>query len=434
MQRWLNIAAGALVALALLGGVLRPSALPGGGQVRPEPGYLAPEIAGQSPDGQPMRLSALRGKAVFVNFWASWCPPCRLEMPDIDRLAQDLPEGTAIFTVNATDTESSPDMVRRFLEVTGYRFPVVMDPRGEAMAAYRVSGLPTSFFIDPDGVITRRVTGPLTLQAMQAELQAALRGAPGTTGGGAWTLPQVPETVSVGGAQVRVSILLLILGAVLAAALSAPALRRRGLPAGAADDLLIGLLLGGFLGSRVAAVVADPVTYLTHPATLLAATGGTAAWVGSTLGVALGAGWALRRFAREPSGRRDPERPRRVLDTLAAPLLAGGAVAAAGAVGLGAAAGLALAAAGTARLGRSGRPGHAALGAAVFASLGLVLGDFFRLAPVVWGGLSALQITATVVGLAAAWLAGRLARPAGGDPPASPLAGAAGHGSSRTNA
>lgn len=109
---------------------------------------------------------------MFVNFWASWCGPCRLEMPEVQRLSASLPPDTAILTVN---TESSPETVRRFLESEGYTFPVVQDAEGRAAIDYMVLSLPTSLFISPDGVVTARVNGPLTYGAMLDYLKAAGR-------------------------------------------------------------------------------------------------------------------------------------------------------------------------------------------------------------------------------------------------------------------
>lgn len=158
-------------ALVLVGGAFRPtlgsSPTPGA-----HVGRQAPPLQVTTLDGQPFALDDLRGKAVFVNFWASWCGPCRVEMPEVQRLSANLPEGAAVVTVN---TEASADLVRRFMAAEGYTFPVVLDATSTAQIDYEVLSLPTSLFISPDGVVTARVTGPLTYAAMLDYLKAAGR-------------------------------------------------------------------------------------------------------------------------------------------------------------------------------------------------------------------------------------------------------------------
>lgn len=157
-------------ALVLVGGAFRPSA--GASGTGAQVGRQAPPLHVTTLDGAPFALSDLRGKAVFVNFWASWCAPCRLEMPEVQRLEANLPPGTAVVTVN---TETSADVVRRFLAAEGYTFPVVLDTETRAQIDYEILSLPTSLFISPEGVVTARVTGPLTYAAMLDYLKAAGR-------------------------------------------------------------------------------------------------------------------------------------------------------------------------------------------------------------------------------------------------------------------
>lgn len=159
----------------LVGGAFRPQQPAAGTAQHPQPGYPVPVITLTDLAGQPVSLDAYRGKAVFLNFWASWCPPCQLEMPEIERLAAALPPGTEILTVNMTSQETSPSVVAPFLEEKGYTFPVALDPQGTAGDAYQVISLPTSLFINPEGIITTRINGPLTYRAMSDYLKAARR-------------------------------------------------------------------------------------------------------------------------------------------------------------------------------------------------------------------------------------------------------------------
>lgn len=175
MRKPLTIAVGLMWAALLLGGAFRPPLPPSGTAARPDVGYTAPPLTARDMEGRPVSLDALRGKAVFLNFWASWCPPCRLEMPEIEALSHQLPANAVLLTVNMTSQESSVDAVRQFLAGKGYTFPVALDPTGDTGRAYRVVSLPTSLFIGPDGRITARINGPLSGGAMLDYLKAAGR-------------------------------------------------------------------------------------------------------------------------------------------------------------------------------------------------------------------------------------------------------------------
>jgi len=94
---------------------------------------------------------------VFVNFWATWCVPCRRELPAIGRLDARAPEGVAVLTI-ATDSKE-PD-VREMMRAHGIRFPVVMDETGTLGAKYEVAGIPTTLLLDPRGIVVKRVVGP----------------------------------------------------------------------------------------------------------------------------------------------------------------------------------------------------------------------------------------------------------------------------------
>jgi len=164
-------------AVLLLGGAFRP--LPPGVDASPRPsvGFPAPPIALLDQTGRPVELADLRGQAVFINFWASWCGPCRMEMPEIQRLAADLGQDgqVAILTVNMTNQELSAATPINYLNQHGYTFPVLMDPYGQAGNDYRVLSLPTSLFISPDGIVTARISGPLSYRAIADYLRAAGR-------------------------------------------------------------------------------------------------------------------------------------------------------------------------------------------------------------------------------------------------------------------
>lgn len=140
----------------------------------PEIGRAAPDFVLERPDGGTLRLSDLRGKPVLVNFWASWCAPCRGEMPDIVR-AWD--EGAGRFAVVAVNLQENDGQVRSFAEEFGMAFDVVIDRSGEVGETWRIGGpiegIPSSYFIDADGVVRDRVFGELTPERIAEGLAEA---------------------------------------------------------------------------------------------------------------------------------------------------------------------------------------------------------------------------------------------------------------------
>ncbi len=165
----------AMWAVLLIGGAFRPQtargSLPSGARV----GQLAPNFTLTDTEGRQVSLSDYRGKAVFLNFWASWCGPCRMEMPELQRLTAALPPDTAVLTVNATWSELAPEKALAFLQDQGYTFATVLDPAGETEKAYQVYSFPTSLFVDREGVVRARIAGPLTFGAMLGYLKEAGR-------------------------------------------------------------------------------------------------------------------------------------------------------------------------------------------------------------------------------------------------------------------
>lgn len=172
MRKLVTLVFGLMWAALLLGGAFRPEAPGADSEPQPYAGYPAPPLTGYDATGKPVALSDLRGKAVFVNFWASWCGPCRLEMPDIERLAANLPPGSAILTVNL---DAEAEQAQQFLREQGYTFPVVYDRNGQGASDYKVISFPTSLFINPNGLVTARISSPLSFAAMNDYLKGAGR-------------------------------------------------------------------------------------------------------------------------------------------------------------------------------------------------------------------------------------------------------------------
>jgi cytochrome c biogenesis protein CcmG, thiol:disulfide interchange protein DsbE len=147
---WVLVAAGcvaAFVAVEALSGTQAATA------------RAAPPLPRQVLEPPATTIAALRGRPAIVHFWASWCGPCQKEAGELARLSARLRGRAALVGVDYTDAAGS---ARRFIARHGWRFPNLADPDGHAGDAYGLGGLPTTFLVDADGRIVRRLTGPQT--------------------------------------------------------------------------------------------------------------------------------------------------------------------------------------------------------------------------------------------------------------------------------
>jgi cytochrome c-type biogenesis protein len=132
-------------------------------------GKLAPEITLNDLNGQTVKLSDYRGKIVILNFWASWCPPCKSEMPELNKAAQEFASGTdaVLLTVNLTDgSRETVDLARNYIVSNKYTMSVLLDTQGRAANAYNITSIPTTYIIDKQGVIINYIVGPTTKDAL----------------------------------------------------------------------------------------------------------------------------------------------------------------------------------------------------------------------------------------------------------------------------
>lgn len=129
-----------------------------------EKGDMAPDFELETLDGGKVKLSDLRGEKVMINFWATWCPPCRAEMPDIQKFHEN-EEGT-IVSVNLTDTENSVRNVEDFIDEYDITFDVLSDPDSSIGTKYEAQALPTSYLINTKGEIHNIAVGPLNYEQM----------------------------------------------------------------------------------------------------------------------------------------------------------------------------------------------------------------------------------------------------------------------------
>lgn len=135
-------------------------------EAQPFEGYRAPDLEGiDLATGQTVRLSDFRGQVVFLNFWASWCPPCRWEMPDIQRIYEEMGDKVKVIAFAADGTET-PEELQAYIKELGLTFTVARDGTSEMANRYLVRALPTSLFIDRKGVIRVRVEGAIDYDTM----------------------------------------------------------------------------------------------------------------------------------------------------------------------------------------------------------------------------------------------------------------------------
>ena len=117
----------------------------------------APRFTSMTPEGKKIGIGNLKGKLVVLNFWATWCPPCRLEMPSMERLYQEFKgQGLEVVAVNFMEHEKP---ITSFLKENGFTFPVLMDKKGEIAREYGVHGLPVTYLIGRNGNLLARSMG-----------------------------------------------------------------------------------------------------------------------------------------------------------------------------------------------------------------------------------------------------------------------------------
>ena len=133
-------------------------------------GRAAPAISSETIDGDQFALADLKGKWVLVNYFATWCVPCRKEHPELVRFAQRQREQVAVVGVVYSDSVRA---VRKFRDDEGGDWPMVTDPAGRIALEWGVTGVPESFLVDPDGTVRSRILGGVTVEGLERLLREA---------------------------------------------------------------------------------------------------------------------------------------------------------------------------------------------------------------------------------------------------------------------
>ena len=141
----------------------------------PDVGDVCPDFELETLDGETFRLSDYRGKVVFVNLWATWCPPCVGEMPEIEALSQAYPDDLVVLGVSLDESEED---VRAFVEENGYTYRLAMDSDGlVGWKIFPTFSIPNSVFIDPNGIVTSIEVGAAPYAVMEGRFEDALANA-----------------------------------------------------------------------------------------------------------------------------------------------------------------------------------------------------------------------------------------------------------------
>lgn len=173
----MNTRFAAILAMALIAIGCAGKQAPGGSHAPKAHGVVvgqpAPALTLKDIDGKPVSLAQFRGKPVFINAFATWCPPCKQELPGI---VKSYPEYRGKVVFLGIDEQEDAELVIPFLKRFGITYQVALDPSGGFADTYQVSSLPASFFIDKEGVVQKVYRGFMTPEAFKENISAIYKG------------------------------------------------------------------------------------------------------------------------------------------------------------------------------------------------------------------------------------------------------------------
>ncbi|MNW41991.1 Thiol-disulfide oxidoreductase ResA [compost metagenome] len=136
-------------------------------------GEIAPDFKLLSLDNKEMSLTELKGKRVLLNFWATWCPPCRAEMPHIEKFHEEYKDqNVVVIGINLSYTEDSMEDVSTFLQEYNLTFPILKDEKAEVANIFAIRSYPTTYMIDTSGLIRKKFQGAITYDTMKREIDS----------------------------------------------------------------------------------------------------------------------------------------------------------------------------------------------------------------------------------------------------------------------
>ena len=163
--------------LALISVAVYVSCAPnGGGEASNLLNKPAKDFSLQTIDGGSVKVSDYKGNVLVIDFWATWCPPCRQSLPNLDRLSNDPALAKRGLKVLAVNSQEAPATIKDFLNTNHYTFPVALDTDGAAERLYDVSGLPTTLLVGRDGAVKKLWVG-FDPASTEAELSTAIESA-----------------------------------------------------------------------------------------------------------------------------------------------------------------------------------------------------------------------------------------------------------------
>lgn len=130
-------------------------------------GKIAPNFELEDISGNKVQLNDFRGKAILLNFWASWCAPCRIEMSEFQNIYDSNPNEIVVIGVNLQENK---DNIEEFVKKLGITFPILLDPDSEVKSLYDIFTQPVTYFIDKDGKIVDKKFGPLTIEEINEKV------------------------------------------------------------------------------------------------------------------------------------------------------------------------------------------------------------------------------------------------------------------------